>query len=167
MQVDEIVSLPLGTLGAKAAILGVTNIDGSRLQGWFQVMCNIAGFFRGKTTTEGPIIFGICANMSATQLAALIATDPQGSTSDTNLIKAFWYRFISIIGLDSTEGDLLARGQSTEIQGTSRFESFKVRWAIPEGNNFSIFAYNLGSGALTTGTVFEITLQNFGSWLRD
>lgn len=167
LQVDERIDLALGTLGAKAAILGPSNVDGSRANGMFIIWTKLAGFFAGKTTTEGPIIFGVCGNISATVLAEILADDPQSSQVPTKTGAGSWYYPIILIGKDATEGDLMGRVGSTNVQATSRFEKINVRWAIPEAQEFAIFAYNLDSSALSTGTTFQATMQIFGAWLRD
>ncbi len=167
LQVDEVVNLALSTLGAKAAILSSLNLDSSREQGMHCIWCKLAGFFAGKTATEGPILFGLCANLTAGELAAILADDPQNRSVVTSTGPGAWYLPISMIGLDALEGDALAGQGDENVQGTSRVTKYMVKWTIPEGKDLSVFAYNLGSGALTTGMTFNLFATWFGAWLRD
>ncbi len=167
LQFGTISTLSLGTLGASTALLKAFKVDATRLNGWYEIWCKLAGNFAGKTSTEGPLLLGICANMNAAELKAILEDDPQNSQTPTKTGPGSWYYPIIWIGLDATEGDINGEGQSSEIQATSKFTKYPVKWAIPEGQDFSLFVYNADSGALTTGTVITFAVQHFGAWLRD
>ncbi len=160
-------SLTLSTLGASTVILQPTIIDASRKQGFHLIWVKIVGFFSGKTVAEGPILFGICANLNAAELAAILFDDVQDRSGVTKTGPGSWYKVLLSIGVDATEGDITGKVGSTEIQHTSIPDKIPVKWTIPEGEEFSVFALNLDGSALTTGTVIATSLEFFGAWLRD
>lgn len=166
LQFDDSITLTLSTLANRTAILAASNIDSGRDNGFYLIWTKIAGFFRLKTATEGPVIFGICANLSATELTAILTDDPQNSQEPTETGPGSWYQVISLIGLDALEGDINAKQGATNVQAESQFTKYPVKWTIPEDQDFSIFAYNIGA-ALTTGMIINVQMQNFGAWLRD
>lgn len=161
------VVLALGTLGANISILSATKIDASRENGMYVIFVKMAGHFAGKTNTEGPIMFGICANLDAAELAAILGDDPQDSQKPTDTGRGSWYYPISLIGIDALEGDIMAKQGDTNVQAESAFESIRVKWAVPEGQNLSLFAHNFDTSALTTGMTARAIIQTYGAWLRD
>ncbi len=167
LQFDDETSLALTTLASVTAKFAATIIDAARLQGFYLIWVKYAGVIRGKTTTEGPLIFGLCANLSPSELAAILTDDTQDRSAPTKTGPGSWYYPLSLIGLDVTEGDLSGRIGSTEIQGIVPFSKIPVRWTVPEGDSLNWFVYNVGSGALTTGASIALTYQLFGAWLRD
>ncbi len=167
LQYNKDSTITLLTLAANTAILGPDKIDSSRLQGFHLIWVKIAGFFAGKTTADGPVMYGICCNLTASELTDILNDDPQSAQVVTKTGPGSWYMPITLIGLDSTEGDINGDGQSTEIQGTSKFTKYPVNWTIPEGNNFNTFAFNQEGGALATGMTIQTSVQAFGAWLRD
>ncbi len=167
LQFDELVTLTLGTLGANTSILANTKIDGSRDQGFHLIWVKIAGFARGKTSGEGPVLVGICCNLDAATLAAILTDDIQSSTAPTSTGPGSWYYPIVSLGLDLVEGNIHGDMGGVQVQNTSPMRKIPVKWTIPEGSTFNTFAHNLTSGALTTGTLIGFTMQYFGAWLRD
>ncbi len=167
LQLDEVIDLTLGTLGAKIAILSNSNVDTGRNSGFHIIWVNIAGFFSGKTTTEGPILIGFACNVSAIELAAILADDPQAGSDPTKTGPGSWYHPLLLIGVDAVEGAITPEQGATNVQAQSHFHKIMVKWTVPENNAFSMFAYNLDTGALTTGMAIKATIQFFGAWLRD
>ncbi len=167
LQFEVDTEIDLTTLGAAAAIFDTTKIDGSRAQGFYLIWVKIAGFFSGKTATEGPIIYGIACNLDATKLKAILEDDLQNRQDPTSTGPGSWYLPICEIGVDAVEGNINGDVSSTNVQATSEYKKYAVKWTIPEGDNFSQWAFNKGSGALTTGMKINASMQFFGSWLRD
>ncbi len=155
-----------GTLGLDTVALGGSIIDASRLQGFHLIWIKLAGFFAGKTTTEGPLIYGICANLTAAELAAILVEDIQSRSDPVAKGPGSWYRILSLIGLDATEGAVPHNQASTEVQSVVPFEKIMVKWTIPEGEQFNFFLFNQGA-ALTTGMTLRQSCEYFGAWLRD
>ncbi len=166
LQFDENLNLTLSTLGSGVAIVSNTIIDASRRQGFYLIYCNLAGFMRGKTTAEGPVSWGLCANLTALELEAILEDDIQNSQVVTATGPGSWYLPISQFGLDSTEAQVHGN-QNQDAQILSPYIRYPVKWTIPEGSNFSIWAYNHFGSALTTGMIISLSMQFFGSWLRD
>ncbi len=160
------VGITVGTLATLTPIKGTSRLDGSRNQGYHLIYAKLAGFFAGKTATEGPLIFGLWAGATISQIAAYFNDDPQNRQASRGNDGA-WVRVLSVIGVDSTEGDLLAKQGDVNVQGTSRFEREMVKWSIPENQAFGVFLFNLDSGTLTTGMTANVQIELFGSWLRD
>ncbi len=160
-------TITLGTLAAGKPILQSTKVDASRNQGWYAIWMKISGFLAGKTVAEGALIFGICANLNADELEAILEDDPQGRSKPVEGGAGSWYYPISTLGTDQTEGDVMGGNDPNNVQGVSVFTKIPVKWAIPEGQSLSTFIYNKGSGALTTGATVALSLQHFGAWLRD
>ncbi len=166
LQFEPKMSLTLGALGASTALLQASIIDASRKQGFHLIYTKIAGFLRSKTTAEGPILFGICCNLNAAELAAIIFDDVQDRSSVTKTGPGSWYKVISQIGVDATEGEINGN-QNQDAQIISPMTKYKVKWTIPEGEEFSYFVLNLDGSALTTGGVIQLSAEYFGAWLRD
>ncbi len=47
------------------------------------------------------------------------------------------------------------------------FSYGKNGWSVQEAEQWSVWAYNMDSSGLTTGTVFRFFAEHFGVWLRD
>ncbi len=166
-QIDETVLLTLSTLGSKTAIVVDTNIDSSRAQGFYILYTLLAGFFAGKTTAEGPITIGLCANLNAADLTAIMIEDRQRQESPSERGPGSWVRPIVLVGLDALEGEINGAQGDENVQGTSRYMLHKVNWTIPEGDAYSLFAFNHMGSALTTGMTVTASMINNGRWLRD
>ncbi len=158
--------ITLGTLGQNVAIFGPSKIDASRLQGMYVIWTKIAGYLAGKTTTEGPIIFGISCNLTVAELADILTDDPQSAQEVTKTGPGSWYMPIMLFGEDEVEGDINGGQGATNVQAQSKFTKYNVGWTVPEGNTMDFFAFNIGS-ALTTGATIKLASQVFGAWLRD
>ncbi len=117
----------------------------------------------GKTSTEGPIILGCCANIpTAAELGTLLANDPQGISSDDARAKNWFVKFLAIVGRAVTAFPTAAGLEPWHFTVSYG----KNGWSIPEGSQWQLFAFNMGS-ALTTGAVFLYAAEHFGIWLRD
>ncbi len=162
-QIDDDNSITLGTLGAATAVFGTSKIDASRAQGFRLIMSRIAAKLTGKTTAEGPLMFGICANVPTVEaLKAYLENDPQGKSSDDAKASNWFVKILGQIPLAATE-------DTSEHFGTDSMTEIKYGkngWSIPEGSALNYFAFNMGS-ALTTGAVITICAEHYGVWLND
>ncbi len=153
-------SITLGTLAALTGITTGLEIDGSREQGVRIRQLKAAISFSGKTTGEGGILVGFSTDLSATELTEALVADPQGisdipATEQGNR-KVFpvW-----LIGSSQVAGVLPLEQELREIN---------YPWKqIDEGSGIQLFAFNLGSGALTTGGGMSVTYVAVQEWLDD
>ncbi len=161
---DSDTSLTLSTLGAAAAIVTNSRIDGTRRQGFRIVKSKLIVTVSGKTTAEGPIAYGVMANIdNAADLAAILTADPQGKTAKTERVKGQFVKLLGVIGLVPTT-------IPSSDEGTGKMHEFtygKNGWSIPEGRALSYWAFNKDGSALTAGTILNFTAEHFGVWLND
>ncbi len=163
-QFDSDTSLTLGTLGAATAIVTNSRIDGNRRQGYRAVKSRIHVTVSGKTTAEGPIAFGVMANIdNASDLAEILVSDPQGKTAKTERAKGVFIKILGVIGLVPTT----IPSSDLGVGMLYEFTYGKNGWSIPEGRALSYFAFNLDGSPLTTGTILQFTAEHFGVWLND
>ncbi len=161
---DSDTSLTLSTLGAAAAIVTNSRIDGSRRQGFRLVKSKINVTVSGKTTAEGPISYGVMCNIdNAADLAAILVADPQGKTAKTERVDGQFVKLLGTIGLVPTTIPSSDMG----IGVSHEFTYGKNGWSIPEGRALSYWAFNQDGSALSAGTIIQFTAEHFGVWLND
>ncbi len=161
---DEDFVLPLGTLGAGVVISQQTKIDASRLNGFRVAMIRMSAMLSGKTTAEGPIAWGIACNMDAAEIEAAIEADPQDRTKSDAKGEGQWLKHLGLIGLGATELGLTGAGA---LVNKADPIDIKINWSVIEGENFVMWARNMDTSALTTGTLLTAFIETFGVWLRD
>ncbi len=169
VQYEQDIQLALSTLGAGTALKAATKIDSARLNGFRIAKVNIAATLRNKTASEGPIVWGLQCNMSAAEIKAALEADPQDSTADDDKGDGQWLKILGFVGVTATDAPLTsdAGPGATAVSLAARMMEVKVNWSVIEGKDFSLFAFNIGSGALTTGTIIDAIMEIFGVWLRD
>ncbi len=164
---DQDLSLGLGTLAAVDAIAQAGKIDASRLNGFRIAMLRIVATVTGKTTAEGPLIWGIACNMDAAEIEAALEADPQSSADDDERGVGQWLKILGMIPLETTFGALTGGpGGPSAGSAVATPMDVKVNWSVLEGKEFVIWAYNQGA-ALTSGTIITCAIEYFGVWLRD
>jgi len=164
-QFDEDHSIVLGALVNATAIFGASKIDAAREQGFRLVMSRISMKLTGKTTAEGPILIGICANVpDVASLKAYLENDPQGRSSDDAKGNNWFVKLLFQIPLAATENG--SNADLADNQSMFEVKYGKNGWSIPEGSALNYFAWNMGS-TLTTGAVITIAAEHFGIWLKD
>ncbi len=169
IQYEQDIQFALSTLGAATALKAATKVDASRLNGFRIAKVNVAATLRNKTASEGPILWGLQCNMSAADIKAAIESDPQSSTADNDRGDGTWLKILGLIGFPTTDAPLTGGvgPGATAVSLVAHMMEVKVNWSVIEGQDFSVFAFNMGSGALTTGTIIDAVLEIFGVWLRD
>ncbi len=166
-QFDHDQNITLGALVAATAIFGASKIDATREQGFRLIMSRISMALLGKTTGQGPIMFGICCNVpSVGNLKEYIENDPQGASSKTEKAKNWFVKVLGQIPLAAIEDGNAGNGWTMLKQSVVEVKYGKNGWSIPEGSALQYFAYNMGS-TLTTGAVITIAAEHFGVWLKD
>ncbi len=154
-------SLALVTLNASTALLEPTNVDASREQGFRVTKMETAVAFTGKTANEGPILWGLAFGQTAAEIEEAIESDPQGMFNEANQeLQERQNRPVWPIGIINP---LPVAGVIDE----GKMITLKPNWSAPEGGTMDFFAYNFGSGSLTTGTVIRYVYKLFGVWLKD
>ncbi len=154
----------LGTLASLTALLFATKIDSSRLQGVRNLKVNYDIEWQGKTVgvVEGPIMVGMCGQVTIAEIASWHAADPQSSHDD--LPHARSTQPIIVLGYI---------GQPAQSgPGTSDYpavmRSKKFPWDVIEGEAFSFFAFNMNpADPLTTGMTLQIPFEILGEWRED
>ncbi len=164
-QFDHDSNITFGALVAATVAFGNSKMDAARAQGFRLIMSRITAKLTGKTTAEGPLMFGICCNVpTVAELKAYLENDPQGISSDDAKGKNWFVKILGQIPLaavsDSDVGFRLLEADIVEVKYG------KNGWSIPEGSFFNYFVYNMGS-TLTTGGVITIAAEHFGVWLKD
>ncbi len=158
-------TLSLGTLAANTAVSAFTNIDPSRAQGWRAVMSEWLFSMSGKTTAEGPIIFGIACNMTAPEIELALESDPQNKNDSDNRGDGTYIKSLGTIGLLVTDFPSAFHEPKSDDKMIVKYG--KNGWSIPEGEALSVWAYNQGGAPLTTGTNLCWFAEHFGVWLND
>ncbi len=165
IQYDHDNSFPLSTLGANTAILGATKIDSTRLNGFRIAKVRITAAITGKTTAEGPIAWGLCCNLTAARLKAIIEADPQASTEDDEHGSGEWLMHMGMMTLATTAGPLTGGLGGPNV--AAQHEEHKINWSVIAGKSFDLWAYNMSGSPLTTGAIIQSFQEIFGVWLRD
>ncbi len=160
---DTELSLALAALASKDVILQNGKIDGSRSQGFRIVNTKIWMEMEGKTVDEGPIQLGISCNAGAAEVEALMEADPQAPSDDDSRGIGVFVKTLFQVGKKELTIPAAASGRHLMAE----ISYGKNGWSIPEDQPWSVWAFNAGTGALTTGTVFRIFAEHFGVWLRD
>ncbi len=154
-------NVPLLTLGGQTAILAVTRIDASRLQG--VKIRDIFGIFNwsGKTTGEGPIYYGFAdGRLSIAEIAETFNADPQ--VIDDVPASEQAERRVIVIGT-------MPEVDTVQLNVDDHWHKmmWPTSWTIPESVAFNVFAFNRGSGSLTTGTLLRFDGMFNTEWLED
>ncbi len=163
-QFDPDQTIVLDTLAAATAIFGVSKIDASRAQGFRVAKSRIFIAMSAKTNAEGPILVGVSCNVATvTALKNIIEADPQNRNANIARGKGTYVRILGMIGFNQ----LAFPGDGEPLQPAMEISYGKNGWSIPEGQKLDYWAFNIGSGSLTTGTVINIAAEHFGVWLND
>ncbi len=154
--IDE--TITLSTLASKDVISVSTNIDGSREQGFRALRGDLFITLKGSTPEEGPILVGLSTGLTAAEIEEALESDPQDSQDHDAVAKSMrpvWplATFFEIA--------------TSHVQATQSPIVWKPRWSFVEGQGLEAWAYNLGTGALTTGATVSVFGKIFGVWLND
>ncbi len=163
-QFDNNGVLTLGTLGSLVAIQAAGKNDGSRNMGFRYTKSTVWFTMQGGTTNEGPIMIGVACNCSAAELEAAMENDAQDQNDPPNRSGGMFIKPLFIIGEDELKIPL------DSAPGPDKMFTFsygKNGWSVQEKEQWTVWAYNMDSGALTTGTVIKFFAEHFGVWLRD
>ncbi len=147
----------LGTLGSATAL--VQGLTGSSTISYRAVTIKATWTITGLTEGEGPIVVGYAhSNYTVTEIkqaieaAAAISPGLKVEEEQAN-------RLVRIVGVFS--------GQANRSLNDGRPIKTRLNWLIPAGSSgteINQFAYNDGSGALTTGANVRV---NGDMWVKD
>lgn len=158
-------SFQLGTLAALDAIAQVTKIDAARLQGI--TVKKVVGnwFIDALTAGQGPIMVGMEVGLSSAALIEeAIEADPQG-IDDTAAMEQSNRRVAPQAVLIQDSDGAVGGGDGQWNQQRKVYMPFRN---IPEGSGLGLWAYNLGSAALSsTDPLVRFVGTVVGEWLRD
>lgn len=149
--------LALSTLAASTALVSITKLDASLLQGFRIAKMEGWADLNGKTDTEGPIVFGFGIGVDATRIKNAIDADPQDGSHINAEAIAQGKEPLWVLGMFSR-----AEQHCVPIH----FEK-KVNWSMIEGRHAEFWVYNMDGGALTTGATLEIFVKFWGVFLND
>ncbi len=157
-QVQHLVdAIAMGTLANVTAIIGNTNMDSTRNQGVRIKQFKAAFHLTGNTAGEGPIVFGLCTELTAVEVAECMNADPQGIEDTDASDKA--NRKVFPIGIFNS---------SANDNDHHELEEVKYPWKeLPEGATLKWFVFNVSGAALTTGAIGTMTAAVVQEWMRD
>jgi len=162
VMIREKTSITLGTLASVAAVLqdNVKTFEEDFRMLKHEVFLHLKGgtFVEG----DGPIVVGIASgDLAVAEIAEAMVTDgPFGRdqrVEDERATRPVWglymLEFVPTSGSQDNRWIQMATGK-------------KPRWSFSNPDGFNWFAFNMGSGALTTGGVIELLATYFGLWLQ-
>ncbi len=156
---DKVGLITLGALAAlDVATIDATRIDGGHLQGMRIKRFKFGMEISGKTDGEGPILVGAAVGLTAAEIEEALEADPQGS-NDTDARDKANRKVFPLMMIPRI--NIIPSGPVPLIDVPWPFKT------IPEGVGLVIWAYNMSSGALTTGTTIQTWMTFVTEWLRD
>ncbi len=150
------------TVGALATITvagSATNIDAARLQGVRikKIRGNVSWF--GKTTLEGPVMYGLASiDLSNSEIAEALNADPQSENDQPASDRG--NRKVVPMGIIP---------RATEVDGRNMRSFMNITWpwkVIPVGSGLKIWVFNLDTSTLTTGMEVKFNLAIVQEWIR-
>lgn len=147
------VRLTLSTLASGTVIAAASGIT---LSEDFRILkAEILGSTKGMTADEGGVVIGLAdGELSDAEVAECLNSRP-GDRND-NLANEQAMRPVfpfDIVFENQAGGDLMVK------------EEIKPRWTFSNADGWQWFAFNIGSGALTTGTVIDLFVKIYGVWV--
>ncbi len=115
------------------------------------------------TADDGPIVVGFHHNdYSVTEVKEALEVNLLGPANKIEQERMRrLVRIVGTLGPVGVTGDVVgARLNHGDLIRT------KLNWVIDDGSSLNMFAYNRGSGAITTGADVECVGTTFGRWLR-
>ncbi len=166
-QTLEVDALALATLAGRTAIVlrSFSAITATFLMQRFRYLLQLVGV---TTADDGPILVGIAkGDASLTEIASAMIeanTTGPGDTTQSLTQDETW-----VVYQNTVRAFNLSGGDPTGRFVVDMWQRFGGKNGIPalEGTGFQLFAYNAGSGALTTGSSVNGLCHVQGVWLRD
>ncbi len=166
----------IGTVAGNTAVLGTTKIDSTRTQGFRVTKLEVqVDLFFGTASTAwtGPVWIGICSSsLDATAVQAMLQSDPQSGTDQSELAKAMPFG-------TSMQSKYWILGVVSELLGAITIDRYpllnpnggplheiKLNRSFNDDEGLMIFAFNDDSVVINNLTT-HITGKTFGVWLND
>ncbi len=158
--IRERTTITLGTLGANTALKQDSPL--AILEDFRMIKSEIFASLDGATSVEGDgqIIIGIANDeLTAAEIAECLTVDGPLNRNDRvaeeQVMRAVFPLFaIPFKTLASQQG----------IHDNRPFED-TIRWTFSNPEGWTLFAFNMGSSALTTGGVIQLVNKYYGVWV--
>lgn len=149
----EINALTLGALAAE----DVAVVAGPTIDEDFRIMkTEVFVAYQNPTQNEGAVVFGIAQGaLTATEIEECLEAEPTDENDVPAVEQAMRAVFPLGILVMATDGGRI-------IDHIDR----KLTWTFKNAEGWQWFAYNLDSGALTTGGSLRILAKHYGVWVR-
>ncbi len=163
----EVDSVALATLQPRAALIINTQFSApkqsflmKRVRYWLQLV--------GRTAADdGPLLVGLChGDASVSEIAsAMTERNTNGQEDITSMLD----QDLAWVVYQNTVVPIVYTSALTEGSTPHSWQHFGGKNGIPaiEGSGFTMFIFNSGSAALTTGSSINGQGQLQGVWLRD
>ncbi len=160
-------TVALGTLQPRAALIVNTQFS-TPLQSFLLKRIRYLLQLVGRTAgDDGPLLIGCChGDASVSEIAAAMTErNVNGQEDITSMVD----QDLAWIVYQNTVVPIVYRGALTEGQPESHWINFGGKNGIPaiEGAGMTIFIYNSGSAALSSGSTLNGQAMVQGVWLRD
>ncbi len=159
MRTTDLLDISVGALAAEVAIAQSLKIDANRLQGCNPRIIEYAIEWRGKTTLEGPLMYGLTDSMSVTEIREWWQADPQHDDDVGTFERSL--RHVKILGYMNFLATVGGNGPISvgHLQTTTW-----PGWDLIEGEFLNFFILNIGLSAVTTGILIDGFLHILGDW---
>lgn len=158
----ESTNMSLGTLASRTSTLINLQPDAARLQGCKVDKVKERVIWVGKTTGEGPLLFGLSWGNSTGEINAAISGDPQGDEEirmEEVKRNIFPLGFIDAISVTS---------ESTTPSNTTKFNEHRLpSWIIRRGNGLQFFVFNFSNITLITGCIVTPLIGLRQAWMGE
>ncbi len=150
-------AIALLTLANVTAIIGNLDIDSTREQGVILKQFKAAFSLVGNTAGEGPIVYGLCTELTALEVAEAMNADPQFMDDVPASEQA--NRRVFPVGIFNSNANSSEHHDLEEVH---------YPWKeVPENQTLKWFVFNGSGAALTTGAVATIVAAAVTDWMRD
>ncbi len=162
MRTRILLDIAVGALANGTGILATTRIDAARLQGCIPRKIRYAVEWRGKTTLEGPLIYGITDDNTAAQVSAWFIADPQIQDEAAEAERSLRHNLIlGYIPFVATTN------QQNQVEMDFIREDQWPGWWVREGEALNFFVAHIGAGSVTTGLLLDGFLEIIGDWIDE
>ncbi len=161
---DRVRDSGLGTLASEAAAVVAFPTSAAMVSDYRMLRIQYAFDYTGKTTAQGPLIFGLCVGASAAEVAEALLSTPadKGQLDEGNdANRAIWPL------------EYAPKFATEQIDPLYEFREFNPKWSTRGTGNqnglqeLKAFAFNADDAALSTGTQFGCNIKVAGVWVND
>ncbi len=119
--------------------------------------------WRGKTTLEGPLVYGFSEGLTIAEISEYFNADPQHDADPGAMEQSLRHLLVvGYIGFVTTAS--LFSGDRVDDYG--KMEHLRwPGWECIEGETFDFFVFNRDTSALTSGTLIDGFCMMRGEWI--